>query len=154
MFFIRYYSIESNKNAETLKKNFLGQHLKIHNLDFEIFEKGDSVKVIPHAESDDQVYTLPITRLRFVPKGSGTQIKMMSKPRRIDIGGPYLLMIFILFSIIAAILLKLYGEGEYDRTAYLIAGVVVIIFGALWYRMEQGYFDYIRKVKSWVKEHA
>jgi hypothetical protein len=154
MIFRRYYTIESSKNADLLRRNFLGQHLTIHNLDFEITEKGDSIKVIPHAENDDQVYTLPITRLRFVPKGNGTVIRMLSKPRRIDIGGPYLLMIFVVFAIIAGILLKLYGSGEYDRTSYIIMGVAAAIFALLWLRMEQGYFDYIRKIKKWVREHA
>lgn len=154
MIFRRYYTIESSKNADLLRRNFLGQHLKIHNLDFEITERGDSLKVIPHAENDDQVYTLPITRLRFIPKGNGTVIRMLSKPRLIDIGGPYLLIIFVVFAIIAGILLKLYGGGEYDRTSYIIMGVAAAIFALLWVRMEQGYFDYIRKIKKWVKEHA
>ncbi len=154
MIFRRYYTIESNKNIETLKNNFLGQHLKVHQLDFEIVEKDGHVKVIPHAENDDHVYTLPITRLNLISKKNGTTIKMVSKPRRIDIGGPYLLMIFVVFAILAGIVLRLKGEGEYDNTAYILIGIASIAFIFLWIRMEQGYFDYIRKIRDWVKSHA
>ncbi len=154
MIFRRYYTIESTKNSAILKRNFLGQHLKIHNLDFEIYEKEGDIKVIPHAENDDHVYTLPITRLSLVPKSNGTTIKMRSKPRRIDIGGPMLLLVFIVFAIIAGVVLLLKGEGEYDMTSYILIGIAVLAFIFLWLRLEQGYFDYIRKIKNWVKDHA
>ncbi len=154
MIFRRYANISSQKNPEQLKAHFLGQHLKIHQLDFEIFEKDGMLKVIPHAEDDNHIYTLPITRLKFVSNGNGTTIKMLSKPRRIDIGGPYLLMIFILFALVASVLLYYLGEGQYNNTAYILSGIAIVSFIALWIRMEQGYFDYIRKIKKWVKQHA
>jgi len=101
MIFRRYSTFKSAKNANELKANFLGQHFKIHDLDFEIMGDDDIIRVIPHAETEDHVYTLPITRLRFIPTDNGTIIKMLAKPRRIDIGGPYLLMIFVCFMIIS-----------------------------------------------------
>lgn len=153
MIFRRYATFKSAKNANELKTNFLGQHFKIHDLDFEIMGDDDIIRVIPHAETEDHVYTLPITRLRFIPSDNGTIIKMLAKPRRIDIGGPYLLMIFVCFMIIASILLITLGEGAYNTTAYILFGSAIAIFAILWFRLEQGYFDYIRKVKSWVKSH-
>ncbi len=153
MIFRRYATFKSAKNANELKTNFLGQHFKIHDLDFEIMGDDDIIRVIPHAETEDHVYTLPITRLRFIPSDNGTIIKMLAKPRRIDIGGPYLLMIFVCFMIIASILLITLGEGAYNTTAYILFGAAIAIFAILWFRLEQGYFDYIRKVKSWVKSH-
>lgn len=153
MIFRRYATFKSAKNANELKTNFLGQHFKIHDLDFEIMGDDDIIRVIPHAETEDHVYTLPITRLRFIPSDNGTIIKMLAKPRRIDIGGPYLLMIFVCFMIIASILLITLGEGAYNITAYILFGSAIAIFAILWFRLEQGYFDYIRKVKSWVKSH-
>lgn len=153
MIFRRYATFKSAKNANELKTNFLGQHFKIHDLDFEIMGDDDIIRVIPHAETEDHVYTLPITRLRFIPSDNGTIIKMLAKPRRIDIGGPYLLMIFVCFMIIASILLITLGEGAYNITAYILFGSAIAIFAVLWFRLEQGYFDYIRKVKSWVKSH-
>lgn len=153
MIFRRYYTFQSKANAETLRQKLLGQHLKVHNLDFEIFDKGEVIKVIPHAEADDHVYTLPITSLKIKPNGAGSTIKMLSKPRRIDIGGPYLLMGFVTFAIIAAVLLYFFGDGTYNNTAYILAGIAITVFILLWLRMEQGYFDYIRKIKRWVSEH-
>ncbi|HMT34958.1 MAG TPA: hypothetical protein PKC41_03815 [Chitinophagaceae bacterium] len=153
MIFRRYYTFQSKQNADTLKQKLLGQHLKVHNLDFVIFDKGDSIKVIPHAESDEHVHTLPITNLKIKENGTGCTIKMMSKPRRIDIGGPYLLMMFVFFAVIAGLLLYLYGEGAYNNTAYILVGIAVLIFLLLYIRMQQGYFDYIRKIKKWVGEH-
>jgi hypothetical protein len=154
MIFRRYYSIPSNQNADNLRKKFLGQHLKIHELDFEIFEKEGNIKVIPHAENDEHMHTLPITRLKFLESGNGTVIKMVSKPRRIDIGGPYLLMVFILFAILAGLMLIKFSKGEYDLTAYILIVSALVVFAVLWIKMERGYFDYIRKVKKWVKAHA
>ncbi|MBL7764660.1 MAG: hypothetical protein JNJ58_01080 [Chitinophagaceae bacterium] len=154
MIFRKYYTIQSKKNPEELKKYLLGQHLKVHSLDFEIYDKGDSIKVIPHAENDDHVYTLPITKLKINKSANGSIIKMMSKPRRIDIGGPYLLIIFIFFAVLAGVLLRIYGQGEYNITSYILVGISAVAFIILWMRMEQGYFDYIRKINRWIKEHA
>jgi hypothetical protein len=154
MIFRRYYTIQSNKNLEDVKRIILGQHLKIHTLDFEISEKEGTLKVIPHAEFEEHIYTLPITRLKLSNDGKKTTIKMMSKPRRIDIGGPYLIMIFVTFTFIAGVLLYFFGEGKYNNTAYLLGGFSIAAFAFLWFRLEAGYFDYIRKIRDWVKSHV
>jgi len=154
MIFRRYSTIQSNKNAEDVKRYLLGQHFKVHVLDFEISEKDGDIKIIPHAEHEEHIYTLPITRLRFAPSSKGSTIKMMSKPRRIDIGGPYLIMIFVTFMVIAGIMLYLLGEGKYENTAYILGGLGILIFGFLWFRLERGYFDYIRKINKWVKANV
>ena len=152
MIFRRYSTMQSKKSAEELKHRFIGQHLNVHVLDFEVSLRDGDIKIIPHAEADDHVYTLPITRIRLLAAGTGSTIKMMSKPRRIDIGGPYLIMIFVCFMIIAGVLLYLLGEGKYNNTAYILCGLAVIIFGFLWCRLEMGYFDYIRKIRKWVQD--
>ncbi len=155
MIFRRYYTLQSKKNPDEIKQHLIGQHLKVHDLDFEISHRDGDVKIIPHAEVEEHVYTLPITRLRLTATDSGnTIIKMRSKPRRIDIGGPYLIMIFVLFMIIAGILLYVLGEGKYNNTSYILCGIAILIFAILWFRLEMGYFDYIRKIKKWVKSHV
>jgi hypothetical protein len=63
-------------------------------------------------------------------------------------------MIFITFAIIAGILLIIKGEGNYNFTAYLLMGIAGITYIFLFIRMQQGYFDYIRKIKKWVVDHA
>ncbi len=154
MIFRRYYTLQSSKNADEVKRNLIGQHLKVHVLDFEVSVRDGDVKIIPHAEDEDHIYTLPITRLRITNNSKGSSIKMMSKPRRIDIGGPYLIMIFITFMIIASILLYFFGGLAYHLTAYIVAGIAILIFSLLMFRLEMGYFDYIRKIKNWVKAHV
>ena len=154
MIFSRSYTLQSKKNQDELRQYLVGQHLKVHDLDFEISIRNEDVKIIPHAEAEDHIYTLPITRLRFTSSGTGTMIKMRSKPRRIDIGGPYLIMIFVLFMIVAGILLYLLGEGKYTNTAYMLCGIAILIFAVLWFRLEMGYFDYIRKIRKWVHCHC
>jgi hypothetical protein len=154
MIFSRSYTLQSKKNQDEIRQYIVGQHLKVHDLDFEVLVRDEDVKIIPHAETEDHIYTLPITRLRFISSGTGTIIKMRSKPRRIDIGGPYLIMIFVLFMIVAGILLFLLGEGKYTTTAYLLCGIAMLIFAVLWIRLDMGYFDYIRKIKKWVQSHS
>ncbi|MBU3677747.1 MAG: hypothetical protein FGM54_11295 [Chitinophagaceae bacterium] len=152
MLFTRQYQFNCGKNPSSLRQCFLGKHVQIHQLDFEVFDEGDHLKVIPHTENSDQIYTLPITKLFISPNSEGTQVRMKFSPRQIDIGGPYLLLIFIGFAIISALLLLWFQTNI--QTAYIIVAAAVLVFGMLWYRMEKGYFDYIRKIKNWVKTYA
>ena len=105
MLFTRQFQFNCSKNAETLYKHFLGKHLTIHQLDFEVYDEGDHLKVIPHTEDSDQIYTLPITKVMISPENKGASVKVKFTPRHIDIGGPYLLLIFICFAIVAGLLL-------------------------------------------------
>ena len=47
MIFRRYSTFQSKKNPSDLKKHLLGQHLQVHDLDFEIFDRGELIKIIP-----------------------------------------------------------------------------------------------------------
>lgn len=152
MLFTRQFQFNCSKNAETLYKHFLGKHLTIHQLDFEVYDEGDHLKVIPHTEDSDQIYTLPITKVMISPDNKGASIKLKFSPRHIDIGGPYLLIIFIVFAIISGLLLLWYNTNV--QTAYLIIGLAIGVLSIMWYRMERGYFDYIRKIKKWIKSAA
>lgn len=152
MLFTRHFQCSSPKNAETLYKQFLGKHLTIHQLDFEVFDEGDHLKVIPHTENSDQIFTLPITKVIIQPDKQGASVKMKFSPRHIDIGGPYLLLIFIGFAILGGLLLLWFKTNV--QTAFILIGFAIAVFAFMWYRMERGYFDYIRKIKKWVKSYA
>lgn len=155
MIFRKYYSFKSQKNPDELTKHITGQHLQVHGLDFEIYQKEDSIKIIPHAENDEKVRTIPITRLRLIKDSSGgSTIKMMCKPRRIDSGGPTLLAIFLLTALIGGIFLFLKHNETYEITSYILMGIGGVGFILFWLRLESGYFDYIRKIKAWVKSHS
>lgn len=152
MLFTRQFQFNCSKNAETLYKHFLGKHLTIHQLDFEVYDEGDHLKVIPHTENSDQIYTLPITKVIIAPDNKGASVKMKFSPRHIDIGGPYLLLIFIAFAIIAGLLLLWFKTNI--QTAFILIGIALVAVAIMWYRMERGYFDYIRKIKAWIKTYA
>lgn len=152
MLFTRHFQCTSPKNAETLYKQFLGKHLTIHQLDFEVFDEGDHLKVIPHTENSDQIFTLPITKVIIQPDNNGAFVKMKFSPRHIDIGGPYLLLMFISFAIVAGLLLIWFKTNI--QTAFILIGIALFAFAIMWYRMERGYFDYIRKIKKWINQHA
>ena len=152
MLFRRYYTLRSSKGPEEIKSLLVGKHLKVHVLDFEVWNKEDQIKIIPHAELEEHIYTLPITRVRVIADGKGSIVKLMSKPRRIDIGGPYLIVMFVFFALIAALALYFFGEHKYNNTAYLLAGISLLVFLILWFRLQLGYFDYIHKIKNWVKQ--
>ncbi|MEZ5047748.1 MAG: hypothetical protein R2831_12240 [Chitinophagaceae bacterium] len=150
MIFRRYYNLKSKKSAKEVTAKLLGNTFNVHNLSFEITQRDNNIKVIPHAEKSEKIYTLPITRLKVTDNKTGSSIKMMSKPRRIDIGGPYLLLIFIFFAIVAAFVIYFYKK-DYINSAYVLAIVALFTFIILWIRMEMGYFDYIRKIKKHIQ---
>lgn len=151
MIFNRSYSFKSSKSSAELKEKLKGEHLKVHEIDFEIFEKEGMLKVIPHAEKlDDKVLTLPITRLVFKDTGSGCEIKMKSKARRIDVGGPSLALFFLFFIFLVGLLLYIFQRGEYFKTAIIAMSLSAFGFIIFWYRLEIGYLDYIRKIKKWI----
>lgn len=152
MLFTRQYQFNCGKNPSSLRQRFLGKHVNIHQLDFEVFDEGDHLKVIPHTENSDSIYTLPITKMMITPDNQGAKIRMKFSPRLIDIGGPYLLLSFIAFAIISGLLLLWFNTNI--QTAYIILGTSLLVFSILWYRMEKGYFDYIRKLKQWAKTNA
>lgn len=154
MIFRKYYSLRSNKNPEELTKSITGQHLQVHGLDFEIYQKEDCIKIIPHAENDQSLQIIPITRLRLIKTSSGgTSIKVTSKPRKIDAGGPSLLAVFLLLAFFGGVIIFLMKMENYLTASYILMASS-LFFGLIFiYKLERGYYDYIRKIKDWVKTH-
>ena len=152
MLFSRHFRYRTHCSAEDIKKRLVGQHVKVHNMDFEIYEKEHMIKIIPHAEQETNIKTLPITHVEFKGKGNETQVLISSKMRKIDKGGPMILLSFCFFLIAAALvmLLSIQEEG-FDIYAFPMLGVALLIFIIFWVRLEQGYFDYIRKIRNYVK---
>lgn len=153
MIFKRTSVFSSPHSVEQIKKNLMGNHIALHHLDFEIMDKDHMLKIIPHAENVDNVKTLPITHVTFSPNGAGTKIKMSSHMRRIDAGGPILLTVFCLIAMLGGIALFFMKNIEWFIPLVLFA-LGFIIFIIFWLRMESGYFDYIRKIKKYVKTHS
>jgi hypothetical protein len=139
--------------AEEIKKRLVGKHVKVHQLDFEIYEKEHMIKIIPHAEQETNIKTLPITHVEFNGKGDKTQVLISSKMRKIDKGGPLILLGFCFFMLAAALimLISLKDEG-FEVYAFPMLGVSLLVFIIFWVRLESGYFDYIRKIRDYVKQ--
>ncbi len=154
MLFSRHFRYHTSLPVEEIKKRLVGQHVKVHQLDFEIYEKEHMIKIIPHAEQETNIKTLPITHVEFTGKGDKTQVHISSKMRKIDKGGPMILLTFCFFMLAAALvmLISLQGEG-FEIYAFPMLGLSLLVFIIFWVRLESGYFDYIRKIRDYVK-HA
>jgi hypothetical protein len=149
MFFTSTQKYQSSIPKEDVKNLLKGEHVKIHDLDFEVMEKGHSLSIIPHAEAINALKTLPITHVALHTVGNTTNVVVKSKMRKIDSGGPQLLMIFCAFMFLASIVL-FYVGGERMIT-YALLAVASIIFITFMVRMQMGYFDYVRKIQAYVK---
>lgn len=152
MLFSRTYKYESSKRIEEIIASLKGKHLKVHDMDFEISEKDNMLRIIPHAEMETSIRTLPIIHVEFQPNGAKTTVKISAKMRKIDSGGPLLIVIFCFFLLVAGLLTIVFGGGEYNTYTYILLGISLFIFVVFWFRMESGYFDYIRKIRNFVKE--
>lgn len=154
MIFSRTYRYNSSMPAEAIKGRLIGKHVKVHNMDFEVSEKDRVLRIIPHAEQETNIKTLPITHVELKGKGDKTQVVINSKMRKIDSGGPMLIVIFCTFMLIAAIGFYIFGQQEYLNFTYTLAGISLAIFVIFWMRMEAGYFDYVRKLRDYIKKES
>jgi hypothetical protein len=150
MFLTRTYSYQSTLCKEELKKRLTGQHFTIHNLDFEVMDEEQNLSIVPHAEDSDAIQTLPVTKIALKENGKD-QLKVVvtSKMRSIDMGLPQL--IFIVCFILLIVSGVLYFVSQEPILTYSLAGGSVVIFVLFWIRLETGYFDYVRKIRSQVK---
>lgn len=155
MFFSRKFRYTSTLSAPEMRSKLLGQHMNVHNLDFEVQEKNTNVlRIVPHAEQITEVKTLPITHVAFKPGGGTgkTQVIISAHMRRIDSGGPMLVVIFCVFMLIAAALGHFLSSEDYDSYTLPLFGLGVLIFTIMWVRLESGYFDYVRKIRDHIKQ--
>ncbi len=144
---VRKYPLPLTKEA--FMNRLAGKHIKIHDLDFEVYDQETLLKIAPHTEYLDEIKTLPITDVDVVTEGNQNKVVLTSKIRVIDYGGPLLIMLFCAFLFAAALVLFLLG-GE-PHITYLLFGASFLVFGAFWVRMQRGYFDYVRKLENFVK---
>ena len=154
MIFSRTYRYVSAVSEDDMRSRLVGKHMKVHNLDFEVSEKDKMLKIIPHAEQDTNIRTLPITHVEFKGKEGKTQVVISTKMRKIDSGGPMLIMVFVSFMIIASLGLFVLGDAKYMTYTYVLGGIGVGIFAIFWMRMETVYFDYVRKIRDYIKNQT
>ena len=148
MFFTRTHEFSINIPKDEFKNRLIGKHVKIHNLDFEVIESEYNLTIIPHAEQVNEIKTLPVTILDFKEENGKTKVIMRSRLRELDAGGPQLIMIFCVFLLAASIVLFLTSEDL--KITFTFLGIFILTFSTFWYRMQTGYFDYVRKIKAYV----
>jgi hypothetical protein len=152
MLFTRTHSCRFPIPKQDLKNRLIGNHVKIHNLDFEVFEEDQKLRIIPHAEQEEAIKTLPITDVEMREEGNTTKLIITSKMREFDAGGPMLIMVFCTFMFAAAMVL-FFLKVE-PVVMYILLGMSVFIFSVFCIRLQMGYFDYVRKVREYVKNKA
>jgi hypothetical protein len=148
MFFTRTHEFALPISKDEFKNRLVGKHVKIHNLDFEVMELDFRINIVPHAEQVTEIKTLPITELDFREDSGKTKVVIKSKMRKLDAGGPQLIVIFCAFLFIASIILFFTSEDLKITLTFL--GISILIFSAFWFRMQTGYFDYVRKIREYV----
>jgi hypothetical protein len=154
MIFNRSYNFKSSKTIAAIKQCIAGSHLKVHSFDFEGIEVNNVLKIIPHAENSEGITTLPITNIHLSEKNNKTSVHIETHPRRIDIGGPYILVVLCLALFFAGFFIGLYGGIDQTTTSKIMMGIGLGVFVLFWIKMELGYFDYVRKIKAWVKQQV
>lgn len=154
MIFSRTYRYSTATSSDDIKKRLIGKHVKIHNMDFEVFEKDNNLRIIPHAEQEEHIKTLPITHVDFKANGKNNQVTINCKMRKIDSGGPLLIVIFCMFLLIAGVLFFVVGKKEFLTFTYTLVGISLGIFIVFWLKMESGYFDYVRKIRDYIKKEG
>lgn len=154
MIFSRTYKYVSTASEQDIKGRLLGKHMQVHNMDFEVSEKGRMLKIIPHAEQTTAIKTLPITHVEFDGSGEKTKVKISTKMRKIDSGGPVLIMVFVTFLVLASLLLFIFGGDKYLTYTYTLGALGLLIFAIFWTRMQTGYFDYVRKIRDFIKKQT
>lgn len=150
MFFTRTHRYLSSLPKEEIKSRLIGNHFKIHQLDFEIFENGPSLSIIPDDDEVKGLKTLPFTEVEFKDEGSKTRVSVTFKMRKIDSGGPFLIVLFCSFLLLASITM-MYVDPKEQTIIYTLFGIAIFSITMFTYRMQTGYFDYVRKIRNYIR---
>lgn len=149
MFFTRTRRYQFSVPKEHLRYRFVGNHVKIHDMDFEVLEQDHSLHIIPHAEQVNSIKTLPITYMELKEEDGKTKVVVTSKMRRLDKGGPLLIIVFCTFLFISSFILLYIGKEP--ALTYTMWGIILLILSLFIIRMQLGYFDYIRKIRNYIQ---
>jgi len=152
MLFTRIHTYHFPVQKEELKNRLVGNHVSIHNLDFEVLDRERKLSIIPHAEQVDNIKTLPITSVVINDEGDHTKVVVTCRMRKLDSGGPLLIISFCLFMILASLLL--YTVNREHFLAFSLTGLSIAILTTFAVRLQMGYFDYVRKVRNYIKSKA
>jgi hypothetical protein len=134
---------------EHLKYRLVGHHVKIHDKDFELLEGDKDLSMVSIAEDDGSSYPVPVTQLELKEDGNKTQVVITSKMREIDSGGPLVMMLFCVFFFIASLILLFIGKEPV--VTITLCSISLLVLVAFFIRLQMGYFDYVRKIRTYIK---
>jgi hypothetical protein len=150
MFFTRTQRYQFGMPKEDLRKQLLAERVNIHHMEFEIFEYEGVIRIVPNDEDATGIKTLPVTYVDLKGEGNATKVTVTSKMRKIDSGGPILIVIFCTFMLIAAGIL-LYVDPKQTQIPYTLLGIGLLFITLFTVRMQTGYFDYVRKIRAYIR---
>jgi hypothetical protein len=149
MLFTRTHQYNFSIPKEHLKFRLVGNKLTIHNLDFEVQEQGNNLSIMPQDEDVDAGKTLPVTEVYLKGEGNNTNVVITSKMRKVDAGGPIVMLMLCMFLFFGSLLL--YYISKDPVLTVTLCAFSLLILTIFMIRMEVSYFDYIRKIRTYVK---
>jgi len=140
-----YFSIPK----EHLKYRLVGSHVTIHDLDFEVLEQDQSLSIMPRVEEESAKITFPITEVALNDEGNKTEMVITSKMSSIDSGAQMVMMLFCFFFMAASFILLFIGHDPVVTISLCTISLLIFVFFLI--RLQLGYFNYVRKIRSYVK---
>ncbi|MGN6566801.1 MAG: hypothetical protein ACTHJ0_02550, partial [Flavipsychrobacter sp.] len=123
-------------SADQIKDRLVGKHVTVHNLDFEVSEKDNAIKIFPHAEQIKQIKSLPITRVELKDEGDKTRVVINSHMREIDMGGPTIVIFFSTCMLIGALCFYIFGRQEFSMFTYIMSAIGLLVLAIFLVRMQ------------------
>ncbi len=149
MFFTRTHHYNFSIPKELLGYKLIGNHIKIHDLDFQVLEDDHLLTVLPHTEETAEERSFPITELQLEDEGNNTKVVITSRIRKVDSGLPLLLFILCIL-LLATSFIFLYIGNELEVSVTMCAFTLVILL-LLFVRLQKDYFGYVRKIHGHIK---
>ena len=107
MFFTKTHKYTTKFSTDDLRERLVGKHLSIHKIDFEVQDKGEYLKIIPHAEEITAIKTLPEAYVDFETANGVTNVRIKCRMRKYDSGGPFILVLFCFFVLTKCIIQRI-----------------------------------------------
>src|SRR5690606_93719 len=151
MLFTTSTNFTTNLRPEEVRNVLVGKRTDIKQLNFEIKEYDGIIKIIPHTENDEKSRIVPITHVEVSADANGTNVRMSTKPRRIDLGGLYLATGAIILIALIAVYLRITYPEQSIWVSGIIMGVALLSFIIFRLRLESSYYSYVKSLRSFVK---
>lgn len=147
--FTRTHQYKFSVPKELLKYRLVGNHITIHRHDFEVLEDEQLLSIIPVVEEDAKRSTLPITQVELKGDGNKTEMVITSRMKAIEAGAQMLMMLFCGFFLVASLILLYVGKDPKVTFSFTVISLLIFVFFLI--RLQLGYFDYVRRIRAYVK---